>query len=102
MTVRTIQILNSERTNFLIAVNSTFEFGFAGMKLQKKKAVALEYGAQESPTLIAKGQDDLALEIIEEAKKHEIFIAEDRDSSALCRRLAYPRKFQKSCIMRLL
>lgn len=47
------------------------------MKFPKKKAVALEYGMQESPTLIAKGQDDLALEIIAEAKKHGIFIAED-------------------------
>ena len=47
------------------------------MKFQKKKALALEYGAQESPTLIAKGEDELAHEIIAEAKKHGIFIAED-------------------------
>jgi flagellar biosynthesis protein len=47
------------------------------MKFQKKKAVALEYGAQESPTLIAKGEDELAHEIIAEAKKQGIFIAED-------------------------
>ena len=53
------------------------------MKLQKKKAVALEYGVQESPTVIAKGQDELALEIIEEAKKYGIFIAEDPLVAAL-------------------
>jgi flagellar biosynthesis protein len=47
------------------------------MKFQKKKAVALEYGAQESPTLIAKGEDELAYEIIAEAKKQGIFVAED-------------------------
>ena len=47
------------------------------MKRRYKKAVALEYGAQQSPTLIAKGSDELAEEIIAEAKKHGIFIAED-------------------------
>jgi len=47
------------------------------MKFQNKKAVALEYGTQESPTLIAKGDDELAQEIIAEAKKHGILIAED-------------------------
>ena len=47
------------------------------MKFQKKKAVALEYGMQESPTLVAKVDDELAQEIIAEAKKHGIFIAED-------------------------
>ena len=47
------------------------------MKRRFKKAVALEYGSQESPTLIAKGSDELAEEIIAEAKKHGIFIAED-------------------------
>jgi flagellar biosynthesis protein len=47
------------------------------MKFQNKKAVALEYGTQESPTLIAKGDDELAQEIIAEAKKHGIFIEED-------------------------
>lgn len=47
------------------------------MKRRLKKAVALEYGMQESPTLLAKGTDELAAEIIAEAKKHGIFIAED-------------------------
>ena len=47
------------------------------MKRRLKKAVALEYGSQESPTLIAKGSDELAEEIIAEAKKHGTFIAED-------------------------
>ena len=47
------------------------------MRFKSKKAVALEYGQQESPSVIAKGDDELALEIIAEAKKHGSFIAED-------------------------
>ncbi|HAN81405.1 MAG: flagellar biosynthesis protein FlhB [Gammaproteobacteria bacterium] len=47
------------------------------MKRLEKEAIALEYGQQEAPTLLAKGSRELALEIIEEAKKHDIFIAED-------------------------
>ena len=47
------------------------------MKQFEKEAIALEYGQQESPTLLAKGSRELALEIIEEVKKHDIFIAED-------------------------
>jgi len=47
------------------------------MRFKSKKAVALEYGQRESPSLIAKGDDELAFEIIAEAKKHGIFIAED-------------------------
>lgn len=47
------------------------------MKRVTKEAVALEYGQQEAPTLLAKGSDELAQDIIAEAKKHGIFIAED-------------------------
>jgi len=47
------------------------------MKRITKEAIALEYGQQDSPTVLAKGSDELALDIIEEAKKHGIFIAED-------------------------
>ena len=47
------------------------------MKRLTKEAIALEYGQQDSPTVLAKGSEDLAVEIIEEAKKHDIFIAED-------------------------
>ena len=51
------------------------------MKQFEKEAIALEYGQQESPTLLAKGSRELAFEIIEEAKKHDIFIAEDHGFS---------------------
>lgn len=47
------------------------------MKRVTKEAVALEYGQQAAPTLLAKGSDELAQDIITEAKKHGIFIAED-------------------------
>ena len=47
------------------------------MKRVTKEAVALEYGQQDAPTLLAKGSDELAQDIIAEAKKHGIFIAED-------------------------
>jgi len=47
------------------------------MKRFTKEAVALEYGQQDAPIVLAKGSEELALDIIEEAKKHGIFIAED-------------------------
>jgi flagellar biosynthesis protein len=47
------------------------------MKRFSKEAIALEYGQQDAPTLLAKGSEELALDIIEEAKKYGIFIAED-------------------------
>ena len=49
------------------------------MKKSNSEAIALEYGQNEAPTVIAKGTDELAHEIIQEAKKHGIFIAEDPD-----------------------
>jgi len=57
------------------------------MKRFTKEAVALEYGQQEAPTLLAKGSEALALEIIEEAKKHGIFIAEDPQLVAILSRV---------------
>jgi flagellar biosynthesis protein len=47
------------------------------MKRSTKDAIALEYGQQDAPTVLVKGSEELALEIIEEAKRHGIFIAED-------------------------
>ena len=42
-----------------------------------KEAVALEYGANKTPIVTAKGEAELAEIIIEEAKKQGIYIAED-------------------------
>lgn len=47
------------------------------MKRFSKEAVALEYGQQDAPTVIAKGSEKIAQDIIAIAKKEGIFIAED-------------------------
>ena len=47
------------------------------MKRPIKEAIALEYGQEAAPTILAKGSEELALEIIAEAKKQGIFVAED-------------------------
>ena len=41
------------------------------------EAVALEYGHLKTPKVVAKGQSELALRIINEAKKQGIYVAED-------------------------
>jgi|TARA_B110000967_G_C18655319_1_gene445441 flagellar biosynthesis protein len=48
-----------------------------------KKAVALQYGGNAVPTLTAKGDGAMAQAIIEEAKIHGIYIAEDPELVAL-------------------
>ena len=48
-----------------------------------RQAVALEYGKRAVPMMTAKGQDDVAELIIEEAKKQGIHIAEDPQLVAL-------------------
>ncbi|MCT2529345.1 EscU/YscU/HrcU family type III secretion system export apparatus switch protein [SAR92 clade bacterium H921] len=42
-----------------------------------KKAIALEYGKNPAPVLTAKGEGEMAEQIIAEAKKRGIHIAED-------------------------
>jgi flagellar biosynthesis protein len=42
-----------------------------------KKAIALEYGKKPAPVLTAKGEGEMAEQIIAEAKKRGIHIAED-------------------------
>ncbi len=41
------------------------------------EAVALEYGKQKTPRVVAKGHEELALRIITEAKRQGIYVAED-------------------------
>ena len=57
------------------------------MKKLPSEAIALEYGQNEAPTLVAKGSDEFALEIIQEAKKYGVFIAEDPDLVAALSRV---------------
>ena len=57
------------------------------MKPQLKQAVALEYGKRVTPIVSAKGEDDLAQRIVEEARQHGIYVAEDPQLLALLSRL---------------
>ncbi|OUW01420.1 MAG: flagellar biosynthesis protein FlhB [Betaproteobacteria bacterium TMED156] len=47
------------------------------MRNTNKGAVALEYGKNEIPIVSAKGEEDIAEMILEEAKKQGVYIAED-------------------------
>ena len=53
----------------------------------KLEAIALEYGLNKTPRVSAKGHDDLARRIIEEAKKQGVYVAEDPQLLALLSRL---------------
>ena len=49
--------------------------------------MALEYGARKTPVVSARGQDEVAQKIIEEAQKHGIYVAEDPQLLALLSRV---------------
>ena len=51
------------------------------------EALALEYGRNKTPRVTAKGEGDLAKRIVEEAKKHDIYVAEDPQLLSLLTRL---------------
>ena len=51
------------------------------------EAVALEYGQQKTPRVVAKGQAELAMRILQEAKKQGIYVAEDPQLLALLSKL---------------
>jgi flagellar biosynthesis protein len=51
------------------------------------EALALEYGRNKTPRVTAKGEGDLAKRIVEEAKKHGIYVAEDPQLLSLLTRL---------------
>ena len=57
------------------------------MSQYMRQAVALAYGKNPIPVVTAKGDDDLALRIIEEARKQGVFISEDPQLLALLSRL---------------
>ena len=57
------------------------------MKPRLKEAIALEYGQRSTPVVSAKGQDELAERIIEEARQHGVYVAEDPQLLALLSRL---------------
>ena len=51
------------------------------------QAVALEYGRHKAPVITAKGEDELAQRIVEEAKRQGIYVAEDPRLLAMLSRL---------------
>jgi len=61
--------------------------GRFSMKPFNRKAIALAYGKHPVPVVTAKGEDDLARQMIEEAKKQGVFISEDPQLLALLSRL---------------
>jgi flagellar biosynthesis protein len=52
-----------------------------------RKAVAVAYGNHPVPVVTAKGEDDLAWRMIDEARKQGVFISEDPQLLALLSRL---------------
>jgi flagellar biosynthesis protein len=51
------------------------------------QAVALEYGRHKTPTVTAKGDDELARRIVAEAKRQGVYVAEDPRLLAMLSRL---------------
>lgn len=57
------------------------------MKPPLKEAIALAYGHRQTPIVSAKGEDELAQRIIEEAQRHGVYVAEDPQLLALLSRV---------------
>ena len=52
-----------------------------------RQVIALEYGRNHTPVVTAKGQDDLALSMLEEARRQGVYVTEDPQLLALLSRL---------------
>ena len=53
----------------------------------KRQAIALAYGRNPVPMVTAKGEEDLAVRMLEEARRQGVFINEDPQLLALLSRL---------------
>ncbi len=53
----------------------------------RKQAVALEYGPNTTPMVVAKGEGELAERLIEEARRQGVYVTEDPQLLALLSRL---------------
>ena len=53
----------------------------------KRQAIALAYGRHPVPMVTAKGEEEMALRILAEARKEGVFISEDPQLVALLSRL---------------
>jgi len=52
-----------------------------------RQAIALEYGQNQVPVVTAKAQDELALDMIEQARRHGVYVTQDPQLLALLSRL---------------
>jgi len=55
--------------------------------MKSLEAIALEYGRHTTPRVTAKGQNEMARRILEEAQKQGVYVAEDPQLLALLSRL---------------
>ena len=53
----------------------------------RKQAIALEYGPNTVPVVVAKGDDELALRMIDEARRQGVYVTQDPQLLALLSRL---------------
>lgn len=53
----------------------------------RRQAIALEYGANAVPVVTAKGDDDLAMRMIDEALRQGVYVTQDPQLLALLSRL---------------
>jgi flagellar biosynthesis protein len=53
----------------------------------KREAVALEYGLNKTPVVVAKGSEEIAERILAEARKHGVYVAQDPQLLAMLARL---------------
>ena len=58
------------------------------MHKTQREAVALEYGLNKAPVVVAKGTEEIAEKILEEAKKHGVYVARDPQLLAMLARLS--------------
>jgi len=52
-----------------------------------RQAIALEYGLNTTPVVTAKGDDELALQMIAQARAHGVYVAQDPQLLALLSRV---------------
>lgn len=67
-------------------------------KPTERQAIALKYDGENAPNLTAKGNDELAEEILQIAREHNVPIYENADLVRLLARLGWAMPFQKPCI----
>ncbi|MEN9761363.1 MAG: Flagellar biosynthetic protein FlhB [Pseudomonadota bacterium] len=65
--------------------------------MNRREAIALEYGKSQAPVVVAQGSGDLADLIIEEARRQGVFIAQDPQLLALLGRIELNEEIPPEC-----